>query len=146
MNVLTKLKPLKLSLSYWKLMLIIITWMLLSWKQRMSLPAQSASFQSVPPQIYPFQLLRPLPQWYQMKFEYTFDAPNWTPLALSLTDIQSTAPRRCNWASQCTDYFFGLTVKKRRIGEVDVNDNIISKTKVTLIIPSANKRYFIKVI
>ena len=56
-------------------------------------------------------------------------------------------PRRCNWASQCTDYFFGLTVKKRRIGVVDVNDNIINKNKVTLIsliIPTANKRYFIK--
>ena len=51
-------------------------------------------------------------------------------------------PRRCNWASQCTDYFFGLTVKKRRIGVVDVNDNIINKNKVTLIISTANKRYY----
>lgn len=53
-------------------------------------------------------------------------------------------PRRCDWASQCTDYFFGLTVKKRRIGVVEANDDIISKNKVTLIIPTANKRYFIK--
>ena len=33
--------------------------------------------------------------------------------------------------------------KKRRIGVVDVNDNIINKNKVTLIIPTTNKRYFI---
>ena len=39
---------------------------------------------------------------------------------------------------------FGLTVKKRRIGVADVNDNIIDKNKLRLIIPTANKRYFIK--
>ena len=42
-------------------------------------------------------------------------------------------PRRCNWASQCTDYFFGLTIKKRRIGVVDVNDNIILQIKDILL-------------